>query len=236
MTVFAPSNFTQSGKGWAAPPHAPPSPLWPASSGFVRDYAKTSPIFYSGDEVTGLSTVVSGLVKLVHLTEAGREITVRLAGPGDVLEPNFLDKNARHSADAHPVTAYVTLNHVSRDVFLQGLGQGAGQEAGRGVPLELFQRVARQLALAEMRVAFSTLPINLRVVWLLGWLSGRFGVPRPGGWTELALPLTHDDVAGIVNSTRVTVTTMFKQLREEGRLRGSRGRYFVRRLPQGYPH
>ena len=90
--------------------------------------------------------------------------------------------------------------------------------------------------MAETRVAFSTLPMNAQVVWLLGWLSGRFGAPHPGGWTELALPLTHDDVAGIVNSTRVTVTTMFKQLRAEGRLRGSRGHYSVRGLPQSYPH
>ena len=64
------------------------------------------------------------------------------------------------------------------------------------------------------------------------WLVARFGVLRRDenecGWTELALPLTHDDVAAMVNTTRVTVTGAFKQMRSEGRLAGSRGRYLVR--------
>ena len=49
-----------------------------------------------------------------------------------------------------------------------------------------------------------------------------------GGWTELGLVLTHEDVAALVNATRVTVSYAFGQLRDEGMLRGSRGRYFVK--------
>ena len=166
--------------------------------------------------MTGLQTVVSGLVRLTHLTEQGREITVRLAGPGDVLEPNFLTPDARHAVDAVCVTPNVALTYTPRAAF------------SKGVPLDLFRQVAQQLSCAEVRVVFSTYPAETRVAWLLDWLVARFGVPRPGGWAELALALTHDDVAIMVNVTRVTVTCVFKQLRSKGCLLGSRGRYLVR--------
>ena len=182
----------------------------------VRDYVKGDLVFHCGDRVTGLQTVASGLVRLTYLTEQGREITVRLAGPGNILEPNFLTPDAHHTVDAVCVTPNVALTYTPRAAF------------SREVPLDLFRQVAQQLSCAEMRVAFSTYPAETRGAWLLDWLVARFGVPHPGGWAELALALTHEDVAVMVNVTRVTVTCVFKQLRSEGCLLGSRGRYLVR--------
>ena len=199
-----------------APSNRDHTPSVYVPSGLVRNYVKGDLVFHCGDRVTGLQTVASGLVRLTHLTEQGREITVRLAGPDDVLEPNFLTPDARHTGDAVCVTPNVALTYTPRAAF------------SRDVPLDLFRQVAQQLSCAEMRVAFSTYPAETRVAWLLDWLVARFGVPHPGGWAELALALTHEDVAVMVNVTRVTVTCVFKQLRSEGCLMGSRERYLVR--------
>ena len=202
----------------------PPAPCGAPSP--LRHFMKGEPVFHCGDPAAGLFTVRSGLVRLVHLTEEGREVTVRLAGPGDVLEPHVLGQHARHSADARCVTE-AALDYTPQGVLLRG--------SDRRSLLDLLARLERQLASAETRVTLMTCPTETRVLWLFGWLAPRFGVARrdgPGtGWTELGLHLTHEDVAALVNATRVTVTCAFAQLREAGVLQGSRGRYLVKLSP-----
>ena len=192
-------------------------------------FTRGEPVFHCGDPVAGLYTVRSGLVRLVHLTEEGREITVRLAGPGDVLRPSALGQRVHHTADARCVTE-VTLDYTPRESLLEGQGEGAFSD--------LLAQLARQLASAEMHVALSTYATDTRVRWLFDWLAPRFGVTYPNGhrnehgcWVKLDLLLTHEDVAALVNATRVTVSYVFAQLRGEGLLKGSRGRYLVKLSP-----
>ena len=193
----------------------------------TRYYTRGQPVFHCGDPVTGLWSVTSGLVRLVRLTEAGRGITVRLAGPGDVLEPNILRGGSGCSADALCVTERVVLSYTPRCALLR---------TERETLLTLLAQLARQLTSAETQVTLSTCSTDERVVWLFGWLTPRFGRRCPDGWTELTLPLTHEDVAALVNATRVTVSYVFAQLRTEGKLKGSRGRYFIDATLWNTPH
>ncbi len=206
----------------------PPAPY--GAPNLFRHFTRGEPVFHCGDPVAGLYTVKSGLVRLVHLTEEGREITVRLAGPGDVLRPSALGQRACHTADARCVTE-VTLDYTPRESLLEGQGEGAFSD--------LLAQLARQLASAEMHVALSTYATDTRVRWLFAWLAPRFGAAHPneyrekyggehGCWVKLDLLLTHEDVAALVNATRVTVSYVFAQLREEGLLKGSRGRYWMK--------
>ena len=112
MNALAPSNQD---------PTPSPSTFAYVPPNFVRDYVKGDLVFHCGDRVTGLQTVVSGLVRLTYLTEQGREVTVRLAGPGDVLEPNFLTPAARHTGDAVCVTPNVALTYTPRAAFSRGV-------------------------------------------------------------------------------------------------------------------
>ena len=218
------------------PDKIPPSAPYGAPNLF-RHFTRGEPVFHCGDPVAELYTVKSGLVRLVHLTEEGREITVRLAGPGDVLRPSALGQRACHTADARCVTE-VTLNYTPREFLLEGRGEGAFSD--------LLAQLARQLASAEMHVALSTYSTDTRIRWLFDWLAPRFGVThhgehrdkygdkygdKDGCWTKLDLLLTHEDVATLVNATRVTVSYVFAQLRAEGSLTGSRGRYLVKLSP-----
>lgn len=216
----------------------PPAPYGTLS--LFRHFTRGEPVFHCGDPVVGLYAVKSGLVRLVHLTEEGREITVRLAGPGDVLgsdvlESSVLGRRVHHTADARCVTE-VTLDYTPRESLLEGLSEGAFPD--------FLAQLARQLASAEMHVALSTCATDTRIRWLFGWLAPRFGVTHHGEyrdkygdedgcWTKLDLLLTHEDVATLVNATRVTVSYVFAQLRAEGSLTGSRGRYLVKLSPLG---
>lgn len=205
--------------------HALP-PQIQASAGFIRSYTKGELVFSGGDEVTGLWVVVCGLVRLVHLTEEGSEITVRLAGPGDVLEPNFFGPSVRHSTDAVCVSERTILEYVPRQECSSGMDCK--------VPLDLFIQVARQFMLSETYTVLSLYPVKTRVAWLFVWLSSRFSLPYEGNWTEIELFLTHKDVATFVNAARSTVSAACGQLRREELLTSSQGRYFVRTSLQSY--
>lgn len=209
----------------------PPAPY--GAPGLFRRFAKGEPVFHCGDVVAGLYTVRSGLVRLVHLTEEGREITVRLAGPGDVLGSSVLGQRVYHTADARCVTE-VTLDYTPSESLFEGLNEGAFPD--------LLAQFARQLASAEMHVALSTHSTDTRIRWLFGWLAPRFDATHHNEhrnrdehgderWIKLDLLLTHEDVATLVNATRVTVSYVFAQLRAEGNLTGSRGRYLVKLSP-----
>ncbi len=54
-----------------------------------------------------------------------------------------------------------------------------------------------------------------RLVLLLEWLGNRFGYQCDRG-TTIALKMTHQEMSEAINSTRVTVTRMLKELEDDG--------------------
>jgi CRP-like cAMP-binding protein len=61
-------------------------------------------------------------------------------------------------------------------------------------------------------------PMPLRFLKLLIWLAHRFGHPVDQGWL-LDLRLTHQTLAEIIGTTRVTVTRMLGVFEREGRIK-----------------
>ena len=60
-----------------------------------------------------------------------------------------------------------------------------------------------------------------RLILLLEWLEERFGHQSDRGRT-IAIRLTHQEISEAINSTRVTVTRVLKELEEEGFLEWSK--------------
>ncbi len=70
-------------------------------------------------------------------------------------------------------------------------------------------------------------PMPLRFLKLLIWLAHRFGYPVDQGW-QLDLRLTHQTLAEIIGTTRVTVTRMLGVFEREGKIKQlHQHRYFL---------
>jgi Crp-like helix-turn-helix domain len=67
----------------------------------------------------------------------------------------------------------------------------------------------------ELTIIRSYRTVDLIVVKLLGWLAKKFGYAVENGHL-IDLRLTHQDIAEIVGSTRVTVTRILAQLEQQG--------------------
>jgi CRP/FNR family transcriptional regulator len=63
--------------------------------------------------------------------------------------------------------------------------------------------------------------VNTRVVKLLLRLNARYGRPLETGGSLLDLPLTHQDMADMIGTTRQSVSSAVAQLRQQGLLTSS---------------
>jgi CRP/FNR family transcriptional regulator, cyclic AMP receptor protein len=92
----------------------------------------------------------------------------------------------------------------------------------------LVENLAQQVKRSREALAGSEWPVAARIAQLLLALSKRFGQPISASETiELTLPLTQEEIASLIHSSRVTVTRVLGELRDEGAITGSRGDYHM---------
>jgi CRP-like cAMP-binding protein len=69
------------------------------------------------------------------------------------------------------------------------------------------------------------LPVTARLARTFVRLGERFGHVSEDKTVRLTLPLTHDNLAAMVGAARETTTALMGEMREQGILDGTRGRY-----------
>jgi len=69
----------------------------------------------------------------------------------------------------------------------------------------------------ELLSLFRCRCLENRLLDLLWWLAGRFGRKTPEGYLT-GIPLTHQELADLLGSTRVTITRMLRQLEDASKL------------------
>jgi CRP/FNR family transcriptional regulator, cyclic AMP receptor protein len=183
-----------------------------------RPYPRGSTIFRAGDPATHLHVVAAGQVKLVVPTPDGRERILAVCGPEDFFGEAFVDESDVYRVDAVALTDTATcpMNHEDyRRLSLHA----------PGFVLAFTQILAGKLFACRDQLARVEAPIRSRVAELLLEQAGRFGVSQAEGWWALDTELRHDDIAGMVPATRVSVTSAIASLRSAGMLEGTRGRY-----------
>lgn len=82
-------------------------------------------------------------------------------------------------------------------------------------PYEFLWSQAQQTQ--ELLSLFRCRCLETRLLDVLWWLANRFGKVVPGGCCT-GIPLTHQELADLLSSTRVTMTRMLRQLEEAGKL------------------
>jgi len=177
-------------------------------------------LYEEGRDASSLYLVSSGVLKAVVPTSMGKERIADLYGPGDVVGTAALDGGqhaetviAVHDAQLIPLDPAQAMNDRRlRDHILQSL--------------------ARQLRHARRGIDDAELPVGARVTKAFLRLVERFGQASDTGvGVKLPLALTHEDLASLTGSSRVTITRILGELRQEGALSGTRGVYYAD--PQG---
>lgn len=143
--------------------------------------------------------IMDGTLKVSVLQSNGRELTLALLGPGEIVgEMSLADRSGR-SAD---VTALEPVSTVWID-------RHAFDQLRRDIPAiteNLLRLMARRLRLANAQLqAIATLDVHGRVARQLLALADALGESQPDGSVRIPLRITQSDLAALVGATRVRV-------------------------------
>jgi len=189
-----------------------------------RSYRRGTMIFHKDQPGDGLHVIESGRVRFFLPAEGGAELTIDVAGAGEVFgELALLDGQPR-SASAEALEETVT--HVlGREEFQAALAASA-ELAGALIGL-LSTRLRHVTDYAE---SLAFLDVHARVARALLELAGRYGHRGDGGRITIDLDLTQTELATMVGATRERVNRALAAFREQA-LVELHGRQIVLRDP-----
>lgn len=167
------------------------------AEGRLKHYEKGEVIAEPGRDYYGPFLVKNGYVKIYTITYEGDVNLVQVVGPGDVFLLSW------------------ALDQLPTKTYFEAMCEGQAWL----LPLDEFQRQIRKNLNFSFAVLMQMVAINQnyvdrienlefrranqRVAYRLLFLARRFGVRTAGG-IEIAVPLTHQDMADATNMTRET--------------------------------
>jgi CRP/FNR family cyclic AMP-dependent transcriptional regulator len=181
-------------------------------------------LFAQDDDSDYLLIVLRGCVKVVTHTATGYRAVLGLRGPGDLLGEQAGLEGRPRSAALYTVTpTRVLLLGLQRFRVLSGSRPGVARAVDQVLSRRLRESDQLRVAAAE--------PVPVRLAVLLLELAERFGEPGPGaGEVRITLPLSQDDLAGLVVSSRRTVSRVLEQWRGLGWITTGRQSLLIRAL------
>jgi CRP/FNR family transcriptional regulator len=169
-------------------------------------------LFTQGEDARCLYLICSGYLKLMTgARKAGRQMIVRVAGPGSILGLYAVLSHGIYEVSAESLTA-AQLRPVERDRFLNFL------RIHKEAQMRAVQCICQEYRFAlqdACRIALSE-TVAVRLGRLLQELSHQIGEQVNGGGFRFPLLLTHEEMASMTCTTRETVTRTLGQFRKEG--------------------
>lgn len=181
----------------------------PVSETFER--GKT--IFFPGDPAERVYFLISGAVKLSRVYEAGEEITVALLRENSVFGVLSLLTGQRSDRFYHAV-AFTTVKLLS--VPIEQVEKA--MQSDPDLPMVLLRGLSSRIIQTEMMIeTLAHRDMESRLVSFLLILCRDFGMPSSEGVT-VDLKLSHQAIAEAIGSTRVTVTRLLGDLRDQQKI------------------
>ena len=185
-------------------------------------FLRGATIFSEGDPSDALYVLNRGLIKLICLSEKGRETIVHILKPDEVFGELLLSEETRQFTAIAIEDALVTI--LSRDALLKILTKVPA------VTLNFVRLLSKRLANVERGLAeFSHTWSYHRLAKVLLRLSEQYGREVAAG-TLLNVRLTHEDLANLIGTSRETVTTQLNRFARLGLLRRQARRLIVNKL------
>lgn len=176
----------------------------------VEVFERGKTIFFPGDPAERVYFLLKGAVKLSRVYEAGEEITVALLRENTVFGVLSLITGQRSDRFYHAV-AFTSVQLLSSPIEQV-------QQALKDNPelaMLMLQGLSSRILQTEMMIeTLAHRDMGSRLVSFLLILCRDFGVPTDEG-IRIDLKLSHQAIAEAIGSTRVTVTRLLGDLRQE---------------------
>jgi len=183
-------------------------------------------IVHQGDPGATCHTILKGRVRVFVIGEDGSELSVRILGWGEVFGEMALFEDLPRSASVEALEETYTLE-LHRDVLISCLRRSPNLALGMLRALSGRLRHATQEA-----KELASLTVVERLLRRLGQLAEWSSKPVPGG-TRIMLPMTQQELASLVGTSRESINRALVRLRQQGKVRMENG--WIDLLDEGPP-
>jgi CRP/FNR family transcriptional regulator len=185
-----------------------------------RKATATSATFAKGQEIFGpgqgygmVYIVRTGCVRLYKTLSDGRSINVGLLGPNMIFTQEDV-KNELASGAIAEALVDTTLSIVDAEGLAAAVAESP--ELAYSLVGGMNRTMTELQTLAEQLLARDT---SVRLATTLLSLSRWFGRPMADGSVAISEPITHQQLANMIGSNRVTVTRKLAEMQERGLVR-----------------
>jgi CRP/FNR family transcriptional regulator, global nitrogen regulator len=176
----------------------------------VETFDRGKTIFFPGDPAERVYFLIKGAVKLSRVYEAGEEITVALLRENSVFGVLSLLTKNRSDRFYHAV-AFTPVEILS--VPIEQVEKAMKEDPD--LPMVLLRGLSSRILQTEMMIeTLAHRDMGSRLVSFILILCRDFGAQSGNGIT-IDLKLSHQAIAEAIGSTRVTVTRLLGELRDQ---------------------
>jgi len=179
--------------------------------GTLRHIESGHELFAESMPVQDIFVLCHGKVKLLSTSRQGKSLVLKIAGPGDVL-----GLGAAIAGHAHEITALATEPVQVKAIpcsellaFLDRHAEG-GVHAARSVSAEY-----ETAFVGVRRLALSSSSAAKLASLLLEWAHALEASVQLNAPLRFVMPLTHEEIAGMIGSTRETVTRTLNRFKRD---------------------
>lgn len=172
-----------------------------------RVYSPGDDIYREGEYGDGLYILTSGVLKLFRPYSATKDATLRLLNNWDIFGHLAFEGETKQRAYAEAVTECRVTK--APKIFVERAVKRDSRVAFKILTLSELRLVQYE----ELVKCLLPRETEVRVANLLPLLAQKFGKPDGKGGVAIDLRLTHQDLAGMVASTRESVTKVLNDFR-----------------------
>ena len=174
----------------------------------IKEYKKGTYLFQEGDAIKGVFILRTGKVQIGKVTPNGRELTLRICGPDQLVgEVTVFSNRSMYMLDATALEDVVCMKIGIEDLeetLLENAKLAAAFMRWMGVDQQKTQTKFRDLMLHGKKGALYSTLIRL---------SNSYGVPKEGG-VLVDMALTNQELANFCGMTREVVNRMLNDLKK----------------------
>jgi len=190
-----------------------------------KTFQRSNLLYLPSDSSDAVLLLVSGRVKIYHITGEGKQALLAIIDPGEIFgELAVLDSGQREE--------FAEAMETSKVVLIPGSEIRQLMEENPNVSMGVTKLMGLRRRKVERRLKSLLFRSNRdRLVHLLLELVEKYGQPTAEG-VLIGIKLSHQDLASIIGSTRETVTVLLGELQTEGALTIKRRQIVLKLMEQ----
>lgn len=183
-------------------------------------------VFHTGNSFRSIYIVLHGRVRLFSLTPEGKEKTVMIIGKNGLLGDHFLSENHAYSINAKTVSDSVLLK-VDKKKFEQ---LAFSNRSLTKQWLEMLSLKLEILIHSSPNLSFDS--SSKRLAQTLVQLGTTYGIKQSNGIIKISITFTHQELADLIGSSRVTVSNEINKLQGQGIITKPEKHYYINSMEQ----